>query len=77
MGICGRLLSLYRREESPVDKRGKVCLANGELHSIKYSPRLRVRVCILSFTFTEFRPGFAYLATYIVAFCAGSKVTHQ
>ena len=47
MGICGRLLSLYRREEPPVDKRGKACLANGELYTIIYSPHLRVRVRML------------------------------
>ncbi len=51
MGICGRLLSLYRREEPPVDKRGKACLANGELYTIRSSPHLRVRVCILLFIF--------------------------
>ena len=47
MGICGRLLSLYRREEPVVDKRGKAILANGELHIIKFSPHLRVRVSVI------------------------------
>ena len=52
MGICGRLLSfIYRREEAPVDKRGKACLANGELYTIRYSPHLRVKVCILLIPF--------------------------
>lgn len=49
MGICGRIMSLYRREEGPVDRRGKVCLANGELFTIEVkepTEGVRVRVCI-------------------------------
>ncbi|XP_046849842.1 uncharacterized protein LOC124443400 [Xenia sp. Carnegie-2017] len=53
MGICGRIMSFYRREEGPVDRRGKVCLANGELFTIEVkepTESVRVRdVCIQIF----------------------------
>ena len=66
MGICGRLLSLYRREEPVVDKRGKAILANGELHIIKFSPHLRVRVSAVSFILSLFD---TYVGYYALVLC--------
>ena len=41
LGICGQIMSFER----PVDRRGKVCLANGEFFTIEQTPELRVKVC--------------------------------